>query len=133
MPDIAHVIQLSIAPVFLISGVSALLAVLVNRLGRTIDRARRLDIDDAETHRELDLLARRAKLIYRAILLGTTCALLICCVIVSLFLSAVLSVPLSKIIPTLFLGAMVALIAALLLFLREVYLATDALSIGPPR
>ena len=132
MPDIAHVIQLSIAPVFLISGVSALLAVLSNRLGRTIDRARRLDSSDAATHAELTSLSRRAKLIYRAILLGTTCALLVCCVIVSLFLSAALKVPLSTVIPTLFLAAMFALIGALLLFIREVFLATRVLRIGPP-
>ena len=36
---IAHVIQLAVAPVFLISGVGALLAVLTNRLARIIDRA----------------------------------------------------------------------------------------------
>ena len=37
---VAHVIQLSVAPVFLMAGVSGLLSVLTNRLGRIIDRAR---------------------------------------------------------------------------------------------
>jgi len=40
---IAHVIQLAIAPVFLISGVATLLSVLANRLGRIVDRARVLE------------------------------------------------------------------------------------------
>ena len=44
MPDesitsIAHVIQLSVAPVFLLSGIAALLNVLTNRLARIVDRA----------------------------------------------------------------------------------------------
>jgi hypothetical protein len=38
--EIARVIQLSIAPVFLITGIAGLLGVLSGRLGRTIDRAR---------------------------------------------------------------------------------------------
>jgi len=40
---IAHVIQLSIAPVFLISGVATFLSVLTNRLARIVDRARVLE------------------------------------------------------------------------------------------
>ncbi|MBX9812193.1 MAG: DUF2721 domain-containing protein [Burkholderiales bacterium] len=45
-PDIAviaHVIQLAVAPVFLLTGVGALLSVMTNRLGRVIDRARVLE------------------------------------------------------------------------------------------
>jgi hypothetical protein len=137
--DIARVIQLSVAPVFLISGVGALLAVLSGRLGRTIDRARVLKaaLPDSEgmaharIHQELSVLSLRAKLIYRAILLGSTCALLICFVIVSLFISALAHYPISKFVGTLFIAAMLALIAALLFFLREVFLATRVLRIGP--
>ena len=131
MPDIAHVIQLSIAPVFLISGVSALLAVLSTRLGRTIDRARRLDANDPSTHGELAVLAQRARLIYRALLLGPMCALLICCVIISLFGSAILEVPISTVVAVFFLAAMISLVGSLLLFLKEVFLATRILRIGP--
>ena len=40
---IAHVIQLSVAPVFLLSGIGAILAVMTSRLGRIIDRARVLE------------------------------------------------------------------------------------------
>ena len=38
--DIAHLIQASVAPVFLLSGVATTLGVLINRLGRIVDRAR---------------------------------------------------------------------------------------------
>ena len=36
--NIGHAIQLAVAPVFLLAGVGALLAVLTNRLARIIDR-----------------------------------------------------------------------------------------------
>jgi hypothetical protein len=135
--EIARVIQLSIGPVFLITGIAGLLSVLSGRLGRTIDRARVLqntDFDESmreEIHAELTVLSRRAKLIYRAISLGTTSALLVCFVIASLFISSFVTFPVSRIVGVLFVAAMLALIAALLLFLREVFLATRALRIGP--
>jgi hypothetical protein len=137
--EIARVVQLSIAPVFLITGIGSLLGVLSNRLGRTIDRARLLESILSGTqeaakdriHGELQILSRRAKLIYRAIGLGTTSALLICFVIASLFISAFVQFPVGNVVGLLFVAAMVTLIVALLLFLREVFLATRILRIGP--
>jgi len=131
--DIARVIQLSIAPVFLITGIAGLLSVLSGRLGRTIDRSRVLHAlpDNDDVDEQLSVLSRRAKLIYRAITLGTTSALLICLVIVSLFISAFVTFPIGRVIAVLFVAAIIALIAALVLFLREVFLATRALRIQP--
>jgi len=40
---VAHAIQLAVAPVFLLSGIGAILVVITNRLGRIIDRARVLE------------------------------------------------------------------------------------------
>jgi hypothetical protein len=59
--DIGHVIQLAIAPVFLLTGVATKLTVLMNRLARIIDRARVLKEElrtapSAECHEELDVL-----------------------------------------------------------------------------
>src|SRR3546814_6315168 len=42
---IAHTIQVSVAPVFLLGGVSAMLGVLTNRLSRIVDRARKLETE----------------------------------------------------------------------------------------
>jgi len=136
--DIARVIQLSVAPVFLVSGIAALLSVLSGRLARLVDRARTLEtlIATAEDparvpmREELHILSRRGKLIYRSITLGTTSALLVCLVIASLFISALGEFPISKIVGAMFIAAILALIAALLSFLREVFLATRALRIG---
>ncbi len=38
--DVAHAIQLSLAPVFLLSGIGVLLGMLTSRLARIVDRAR---------------------------------------------------------------------------------------------
>jgi hypothetical protein len=137
--QIAHVIQLAVAPVFLLSGVGSLLGVLTSRLGRIIDRARDLEArlaaatpSEAEPlHASLLTLSRRAKLVSAAITLCTACALLICGVIVVLFLSAFIHPTLDKVSAFLFIAAMLALFAGLCYFLREIFLATAALRIGP--
>ena len=137
--DAARLIQLAIAPVFLLTGVATLLGVLSSRLGRTIDRGRvleaLLDGTDAEQtqrmHDELAVLSRRAKIIYQAIALVVITALLICSVIASLFISAFTRVDVTLVVAAFFIAAMAALITALLLFLREVFLATRVLKIGP--
>jgi hypothetical protein len=136
---IGHVIQLAVAPVFLLTGISGLLAVLTNRLARIIDRARTLedrlvqatDPERQRFHSELRLLSVRARRINTSVALCTLCALLICTVIVALFVGAFLSSDLSVFIGLLFTGAMLALFSALVSFLREVYVATQSLRIGP--
>ena len=136
---IGHVIQLAVAPVFLLTGVSGLLAVLTNRLARIIDRARTLEervarvAEDQQPpiYAELRLLSIRARLINSAVSLCTMCALLICTVIVTLFVSAFLLTDLSVVVGVSFTGAMLALFSALVSFLREIHLATRNLRIGP--
>ncbi|HYK82103.1 MAG TPA: DUF2721 domain-containing protein [Gemmatimonadales bacterium] len=139
VPEIAHVIQLAVAPVFLLSGVGVTLTVLTSRLSRIVDRARSLEGqlpagtsgEETDVHRELATLSRRAQLINRALTLSTACALLVCVVIAALFLGALLGLDLSIVIAPLFVIAMVAFIGALLSFLREIFLATATLRIGP--
>lgn len=135
---IAHVIQLAIAPVFLISGVATLLSVLANRLGRIVDRARVLEAkidlrDEAQQARALDELSRlskRARLVNFSITFSTISALLICISIVTLFTGTFLPVSVAKLISVLFVAAMFSLFLALLLFLSEVITATRALRIS---
>jgi len=38
--NVSHVIQLAVAPVFLLTGIGAILSVLISRLGRIVDRGR---------------------------------------------------------------------------------------------
>ena len=136
---VGHAIQLAVAPVFLITGIGAMLGVLASRLGRIVDFARALESrlsasgekERSETHRQLAVLSKRARLIYTAISLSALCALLICALIVFLFLEVFLSLEMPSLIGVLFIIAMMAFIAALFCFLREVYLATANLRIGP--
>lgn len=140
--DIAHVIQQAVAPVFLLSGVAAMLNVLTSRLARVIDRARQLEIDyhdlpiGNERHVVRDRLAtlsRRSRLISVAIALCTSCALLICLVIMTLFVAALMDVSASRWIAGLFVLAILALIGGLLSFLQEIFLATATVRIDPPQ
>lgn len=136
--SVAHVIQLAVAPVFLLTGVGAILAVLINRLARVVDRFRvlekllcvPLDRPLAADRAEMGILARRARLIHWAISLCTICALLVCVVIATLFVGSVAEVDLSGAIALLFIAAMLALIAGLLSFLREITLATGSIHVS---
>ena len=136
---IAQVIQLAVAPVFLLTGVGAILNLLTQRLARIIDRARDLegrlslasDSEKGSYYGQLDVLRRRARLANWAISLCTTSAFLVCTIIVVLFLEAFLSLNRAGVIALLFISAMLSLIAGLLIFLREVFLATASLRIGP--
>ncbi|HEX2769950.1 MAG TPA: DUF2721 domain-containing protein [Geobacteraceae bacterium] len=138
IPAVAHVIQMSVAPVFLLTGVGAILNVLTNRLGRIIDRARILEarlanVEDKEQealHKGLANLSLRSQLIHWAISLCTICALLVCIVIAALFVGAFWAVDVSFFIGLLFIVAMLALIGGLLGFLWEISLATASVRIG---
>ena len=129
---IAHVIQLAVAPVFLLTGIGSILGVMTNRLSRVIDRARILEnqLDDASAAQtpavrdELKMLHTRAWFVGHAITLCTTTALLVCTVIAVLFSSAFLPFDVTLPVALLFIAAMGAFFAGLLMFLREISLAT---------
>jgi hypothetical protein len=126
--DVGHVIQLSIAPVFLLTGVATKLGVLVNRLGRIIDRTRVLEErlrngPDEEYSEELEVLYTRSHLINYAITSSTACGLLICLVIAMLFLSDTANLPLGQVIAGFFVLAMIALISSFVNLLREISIA----------
>lgn len=135
---IAHAIQLAVAPVFLLTGVASILSVLTNRLGRIIDRSRFLHgkslaaVEKNEAVQvEIKSLRRRAHLIHWAIGLCTTCLLLICSVVAVLFLGAFFKLNMPLVIASLFVAAMLCLIAALLNFICEIFLATAHVRSGP--
>jgi hypothetical protein len=136
--DIAHAIQLAVAPVFLLSGIGVLLGVLTNRLARIVDRARKVgeSLRDAssgapeEARAQLDVAARRSRLINVSITLSTVAALLVAMVIALLFASTFVPINLAGPVAVLFVLAMVALVGALLSFLLEVRVAIAALRIG---
>ncbi|MFM8466509.1 MAG: DUF2721 domain-containing protein [Oxalobacteraceae bacterium] len=135
--EIGHIIQLSIAPVFLLTGVGTNMLVLTNRLARIIDRTRMLEekLEMRSTEegsrirpilmKELDVLFSRARKINRAIFLSTSCALLICLVVAILFVADAMDLKLVTPIASLFVLAMVSLTGSFVYLLREILQATD--------
>jgi Protein of unknown function (DUF2721) len=136
--EIGEVVRTAVAPVFLLSGVGITLTLLTNRLARVVDRARALEQKESKTHENdmnelsgsLSTLERRARLLGRSISLCTICALLVSMVVVTLFIGAFVRFNVSLIIATLFIVSMLSFISGLLLFLREVFVATKNLRIG---
>lgn len=139
--NIAQIIQLSVAPVFLLAAVGTLLVVLTSRLARVVDRSRALDLeirtgqspygDDAFHTRELRILDQRMSWINRAITLATIANLFVCLVVVALFSGGLLGLDLSRPVATLFIAAMAALIGALTAFLVEISHARKMLRVRP--
>ena len=136
--DIAHAIQLALAPVFLLSGIGVMLGVLTNRLARIVDRARK--VEDSlrqatapnipEARGQLRVASRRARFMNASITLCTIAALLIALVVALLFASTFVPISLAVYVAALFVVAMMALVGALVSFLIEVRIATAALRIG---
>ena len=132
--DIPQAIQLSLTPVFLLTGIAGMLNVMAGRLARIIDRGRGLTEGGApraglgpEAERELRFLDRRRYLASSAITACTLSALLVCMVIVVLFLETVLGASLKWLIGLLFIVAAIVLTLGLACFLREVHLATTTI------
>jgi hypothetical protein len=132
-PDISHLIQLAVAPVFLLTAVGTLLGVLSNRLGRVVDRIRVLDALDgldvkqrANVDSELALLSRRMRLVYTAMAAAVFCALFVGLLMVAAFLDAFIVADLWQAVGVLFIAAMLAFIGSLCVFLREIFLAVTS-------
>ena len=133
MPEIAGVIQLAIAPVFMLTAVGTVINALNIRLGRAVDRRRELEegmagMPPAElpsAQEELATIARRIRFVYLSIVFAVISALFTALLIAGAFVGAFVRTDLSFTIAGMFVCAMVALIVCLLLFLREIFLAVS--------
>ena len=132
--SVAQVIQLAVALFVLAALHGDLPRVLARRPGRervrfhVLEKSLVSDLSATERAQTLSTilsLSRRARMIHWAISLCTACDLLVCLVVVALFVGAELQVELSRTIAGLFIAAMLALIAGLTCFLREIALATN--------
>ena len=139
--DIARVIQLAIAPVFLLTAIATIINVLIARLGRAVDRRRVLDehlpeyTDEhrSQAQRELTMLNRRIALVIWATALAVLSALMVCLLIGVAFVGAFISIDLSRPVAVLFVTAVGALTGCLLIFLREISIAAVSArqTVGP--
>lgn len=133
LTTVAHVIQLAVAPVFLLSSLGTFLGVLSTRLGRIVDRARVLEESRPPSDKvdfELGLLARRRRLVNRAITFGTIAALFVCVLIACAFIGSFVASDASRVVAVLFVLAMLAFVGSLVTFLAEVLLSVSSTPIA---
>jgi hypothetical protein len=134
---IANIIQLAVAPVFLLAGIGSILNVVAHRLARVVDRVRNLErdvhTDDADLRaqelRTLAILDRRMRLCHWSIGLCVAAALLISLVVIVLFVADLVSINFAVPVSLLFAAAMACLTLGLLLFLSEVTIATRSVRV----
>ena len=137
--NVAHLIQLALGPVFLISGVGITLSMLTQRLSRIVDRARTLEdkreltSDEGKLKvidKDLRVILRRSRYINSAIALSTTSALLTTLVVTLLFASEFTPMSVGGVIAVMFVSSTACLSTAFIMFLIEVRIATNTLRIG---
>src|SRR4051812_40790119 len=136
LSQLIPVLSIAIGPVILISGVGLLLLSMTNRLGRTIDRSRILLAARGESHggererqeAQLEILWRRALLLRTAITLAAIAALLAAVLIIVLFVGVILKLEIAIVVITLFIGCLVAVIASLIYFIRDIEMSLRALA-----
>ena len=102
--DITRLIQLAVAPVFLLTAIGTIINALINRLGRAVDRRRQLEElvmayegdERAKMLDELQTIGQRIKLVTWSIALAVTSALFVCLLIGFAFVSAFIAIDLSR-------------------------------------
>lgn len=138
---ITHSIQLAVAPVFLLTAVSGMIAAVAGRLARIIDRGRKLEEKAREgadaqflqrAHHEMAELRRRGRLANACIALLTTCGFLIGLTIVVLFVGELTDLRVTRLAVGSFLAGVVCFLLALLSFLVETVIATRTLNFRLP-
>jgi hypothetical protein len=127
--DVSFAIRDAVAPVFLLTGIGSILSVLVNRLGRSIDRARTLNALKPEQRQEFldefDIIVRRTKWMRWSVGLFIFAGLCVALSISSVFIGVAIGVHLTNFVLFAFITAMFSLIVGLLCFLREIILASQ--------
>ncbi len=142
---VSGLIQLAVAPVFLIAGVAGILGVLSGRLARITDRIERLNSkilkagdEQSFNRRASDLsgervdamklqrsyLHIRARNINIAILFCVLTGLMVAAVIMTMFLSSFLEFKGGMVIAFMFIAGMGFFMISLILFIREIFMAT---------
>jgi hypothetical protein len=134
---VAHLIQIAIAPVFLLNGLGILLNVFAGRLTRVVDRMRKVaaqlragpgDAELRQLRRELALQRLRLRVVNGAIALAALSAFLTCCAILALFVGGLTRGTQSVLPLALFAAAVAAVIVGLALFIWEVRVSGRALA-----
>ena len=138
LTQLAQIIQLAVAPVFLLAGLGAFLNVCAGRLARVVDRARKLEPRILESRGEehdrligeVRLLDRRIRVVNAAIFTTVLSALLISAVVILLFMAFLTGYRFGTAIALLFIAAMACTGLGFAIFLHETRLGTRSVRIG---
>jgi hypothetical protein len=128
-----HLIQVALTPVFLLSGIAALLNVFAGRLARVADRLESLDGVDGEVEShvqrcdEIRRLHRRSVVLDVAVVLGTLGAAATCLAIMTLFLLALSNISIAGLLLCLFALAILCTLGSVVAFGFEMLLSSQAL------
>lgn len=134
LTQLIPILQLSIGPVILISGVGLLLLTLTNRFGRMVDRSRSLNheltatgADVAGLKAQIEILHRRSAILRLSIIFGAVTVLLVAVLILVLFIAALFKFEVGWLIVTIFCAGLLCLIGSMLAFIREMNLSLEAI------
>lgn len=130
-------IQMSTTPVILISGMGLLLLTMTNRMGRIIDRTRiyanqlrtAAAAERGSLQTQLDLTWRRAKIVRFALTAATASMLMAAALVIVIFVGALFQRELGVLMLVLFGASLLLLVAALLAFLRDIFVSLAALKL----
>jgi hypothetical protein len=128
---IERTLQLAIAPAFILGGIMALLSLLTSRLQRLADLHEELCEGIELPVTDLHSLARRARLIYRAITFAIAAAVILCVLVIAAFIEPLAGVRAGGHVAGLLLLGMLSLTASLACFLREVLMSRGKLPTLP--
>lgn len=133
LDDAAHLIQVALTPVFLLSGIAALLNVFAGRLARVADQLTALTAAinagtaTAEQNEQLALLRRRSLILDVAVVLATAGSAAICLAILTLFLFAISNKAIASILLLFFAGAVLCTLGSVTAFGIEMVLSNRAM------
>ncbi len=134
---VISVLEVALTPAFLLVALGSILNIFSVRLSRIVDRIRALESaypDSAgEEHdrivAELRTLSKRMDTVGRSILLGVLSAICVATMIITLFVMGVAGHAVAIVVIGLFTAALMLLVAALLLFVKETRLAARMLHV----
>jgi len=135
--EVAAIIQLAVAPVFLLAGIGAFLNVCASRLARIVDRARQIEpqllgsrgSEHDRLQGEIRILDRRITLVSRAIWLSVLSAVMTCAVVILLFAGSLVDAEFGTSIALLFIATMIFIGLGFAVFLHETRVASRAIHI----
>ncbi len=132
LENLTGVLQASISPVALISGVGLLILSVSNRLGRVMDRLRELldrrrsGASDSHVANQITVLHQRARILRSSLTAAAICVLLASALVLLLFTVAMFGMRLEYLVIALFASSLFSLIVSLVLFIFDMNLSLRA-------